>query len=60
MTVDPLFGDDVLEPDLASCQDMLDGQIAPVIGYRSIGVRTVNDPPDIVVVFVRVERDLLL
>lgn len=61
MRMQPLFRRDMFQPDLGSSQDVLEWQIVPweVMRARTGRVGGVDDAPNIVVVFVRIEGDLL-
>ncbi len=58
--VQPLLGRDVLEADLHTVLDVLQGQDAPVVPRRPRVGRRVDDAPDIVLIAMRIESDLLL
>ena len=62
MRMQPLFRGEMLQPDLAPRQDVLEWQVIPGErdGPLASRVGSVNDAPDVVVVVVRVEGDLLL
>lgn len=58
--VKTLLGRDMFETDLGAGENIFKGKFVPGVRGRSVGGRSVNDSPDVVVVSVGVESDLLL
>jgi hypothetical protein len=59
MRVQPLLSRDMFQPDLASCNNVLEWQIFPGIAGGLVDAGAVGDAPIVVVVPMRVESDLL-
>lgn len=55
-----LLGRDMLETDLSAGKNIFKGKFIPGIRGWSVGGRSINDSPDVVVVSMGVEGDLLL
>lgn len=58
--VKALFGRDMLETNFGAGENIFKGKFVPGIRGRSVGGRSVNDSPNVVVISVGVESDLLL
>lgn len=59
MRVEALQSRDMLQADPRALDDLLKRQVVPRIRGGTIGFRSINDPPVVVLVPVRIEGDLL-